>query len=256
VSALLLAAARYEHGVEVVHRGAPVPSQPHIDMTVSMLRDAGVQVDTSVADRWAVAPGPVVARDLDVEPDLSNAAPFLAAARVTGGTVRVPGWPRTTTQAGDALRGLFARMGADVTFAGDALVLHGPGPGAIQGIDADLHDVGELAPVLAAVCALAGGPSELRGIAHLRLHETDRLAALARELGAFGALVRELDDGLAIDPAPLHAATFHTYDDHRLATAGAVLGLVVPGTLVENVATTDTTLPGFVDLWRRTLEGS
>lgn len=256
VSALLLAGARYEHGVEVVHRGAPVPSQPHIEMTVAMLRAAGVSVDTSVPDRWAVAPSALVARDLEVEPDLSNAAPFLAAAMVTGGRVRVPGWPRSTTQAGDALRDLFGRMGARCSFEGDALVLAGPGPGAIAGLDADLHDVGELAPVIAAVCALAAGPSVLRGIAHLRLHETDRLAALAAELSAFGARVRERADGLEIDPAPLAAATFHTYDDHRLATAGAVLGLVVPGTLVENVATTDKTMPGFVDLWRRTLEGS
>ena len=256
VSALLLAGARYERGVEVVHRGAPVPSQPHIEMTVEMLRAVGVQVDTATPDRWSVAAGEVVARDLDVEPDLSNAAPFLAAAMVTGGVVRIPGWPRRTTQAGDSLRELFAAMGGRCDFDGDALVLRGPGVGAITALDADLHDVGELAPVLAAVCALAGSPSELRGIAHLRLHETDRLAALAAELGGLGARVVELDDGLRIEPAPLHGAVFHTYDDHRLATAAAVLGLVVPGVLVENVATTDKTLPGFVDLWRHTLEGA
>ena len=256
VSALLLAAARYERGIEVAHRGAPVPSQPHIDMTVAMLRDTGVTVDTSIPDRWAVAPSVIAARDVTVEPDLSNAAPFLAAAMVTGGTVRVPGWPRVTTQPGDALRSLFSAMGGTFTFEGDTLVASGPGAGAIDGLDVDLHDVGELAPVVAAVCALARTPSSLRGIAHLRLHETDRLAALAAELGAFGANVRVLADGLQIDPAPLHAATFHTHADHRLATAAAVLGLVVPGVLVENVATTDKTLPGFVDLWRRTLEGS
>jgi len=256
ISALLLAGARYVDGIEVLHRGAPVPSQPHIDMTVAMLRQAGVVVDTATPDRWAVAPGPVGARDLTVEPDLSNAAPFLAAAMVTGGTVRVSGWPRVTTQAGDALRSLFGEMGGTFSFDDDALVATGPGVGAIAGLDADLHAVGELAPVVAAVCALANGPSALRGIAHLRLHETDRLAALAAELCAMGADVRELADGLAIHPARLHGATFHTYDDHRLATAAAVLGLVVPGVLVENVATTSKTLPDFVDLWRHTLEGS
>ncbi len=256
VSALLLAGARYADGVEVLHRGAPVPSQPHIDMTVAMLRHAGVVVDTSVPDRWAVAPGVVAARNVNVEPDLSNAAPFLAAAMVTGGTVRVPGWPRVTTQAGDALRVLFGAMGGTFSFDGDALVATGPGVGGIVGLDADLHAVGELAPVVAAVCALANSSSTLRGIAHLRLHETDRLAALGTELCAMGANVRELADGLEIDPAPLHSVTFHTYDDHRLATAAAVLGLVVPGVLVENVATTNKTLPGFVDLWRDTLEGS
>ena len=103
---------------------------------------------------------------------------------------------------------------------------HEPEPAPI---DVDLHDTGELAPVLAAVCARASGPSTLRGIAHLRLHETDRLSALAHELSALGALVTELPDGLRIEPAPLHGAPFATYDDHRLATAGAVLGLVVPG---------------------------
>jgi 3-phosphoshikimate 1-carboxyvinyltransferase len=251
VSALLLAGARYDHGVEVVHHGAPVPSQPHIDMTVAMLREAGVVVDTSQPDRWAVAPGRVVGRDVHVEPDLSNAAPFLAAAMVTGGRVRVLGWPRVTTQAGDALRDLFAGMGGTCSFDGDDLVVVGPPRGALVGLQTDLHDVGELAPVLAAVCALATTPSELRGIAHLRLHETDRLAALAAELGALGASVAELDDGLRIEPAALHGAVFHTYDDHRLATAAAVLGLVVPGVLVENVSTTNKTLPGFVELWQQ-----
>lgn len=256
ISALLLAGARYADGVEVLHRGAPVPSRPHIDMTVAMLRLAGVMVDTSTPDRWAVVAGTVGARDLLVEPDLSNAAPFLAAAMVTGGTVRVPGWPRVTTQAGDTLRSLFGSMGGTFSFDGDALVATGPGIGAIAGLDADLHAVGELAPVVAAVCALANGPSTLRGIAHLRMHETDRLAALAAELFTMGANIRELADGLEIDPGPLHGSTFHTYDDHRLATAAAVLGLVVPGVLVENVATTNKTLPGFVELWRHTLEGS
>jgi len=175
---------------------------------------------------------------------------------VTGGEVRVPGWSRVTTQPGDALRTLFGAMGGSFVFDGDTLVATGPPVGALDGLDADLHDVGELAPVVAAVCALAATPSRLRGIAHLRLHETDRLAALAAELGALGANVRETADGLDIAPARLHAATFHTYHDHRLATAAAVLGLVVAGVLVENVATTDKTLPGFVDLWRRTLEGS
>ncbi len=255
VSALLLAAARYDEDVEIVHHGPPVPSQPHIEMTVAMLRAAGVAVESD-DDRWSVAPGPIAARDLTVEPDLSNAAPFLAAAMVTGGTVRVRRWPRVTIQPGDQLRALFAAMGGVMSFEGDTLVAQGPAVGELVGIDADLHDVGELAPVIAAVCALGNSPSHLRGIAHLRSHETDRLAALVAELCALGANVHELPDGLAIDPAPLHAATFHTYEDHRLATAAAVLGLVVPGVQVENVATTHKTLPGFVELWYRTLEGS
>jgi 3-phosphoshikimate 1-carboxyvinyltransferase len=253
VSALLLVGARFDNGIVVVHDGPPVPSQPHIDMTVSMLRDVGVAVDTSTPQRWAVAPGSIEGCELDVEPDLSNAAPFLAAAMVTGGTVVIPGWPKRTTQAGDALRHLFAEMGGSCTLGSEGLTARGPEE--LLGIDVDLHDVGELAPVVAAVCALATSTSTLRGIAHLRLHETDRLAALAHELTALGANVEELDDGLRIDPAPLHGGTFRTYDDHRLATAAAVLGLVVPGIHIENVETTAKTMPEFVELWRAMLEG-
>jgi 3-phosphoshikimate 1-carboxyvinyltransferase len=253
VSALLLTGARFDNGVTVVHDGPPVPSQPHIEMTVAMLRDVGVAVDTSRRDRWAVAAGRIEARDLEVEPDLSNAAPFLAAAMVTGGTVVIPGWPTRTNQPGDALRHLFADMGGSCTLGSEGLTARGPDQ--LLGIDVDLRDVGELAPVVAAVCALATSPSTLRGIAHLRLHETDRLAALARELTALGGKVDELEDGVHIDPAPLHGGVFHTYDDHRLATAAAVLGLVVPGVHIENVETTAKTMPEFVQIWRSMLEG-
>lgn len=251
VSALLLAAPRYDHGVAVRHRGPAVPSLPHIDMTVAMLREAGAMVTVSDQNptdaTWTVAPGPLGALDRTIEPDLSNAAPFLAAAVVTGGRVRVPGWPAVTTQAGDALRGLLAAMGAAITHDAEGLTV--TGPSTITGIDADLHDVGELAPVLAAVCALAGSPSRLRGIAHLRGHETDRLAALAAELTRLGGDVAESADGLVITPRPLHGGRFATYADHRMATAAAVLGLVVPGIEVEDVVTTAKTLPGFTDRW-------
>jgi 3-phosphoshikimate 1-carboxyvinyltransferase len=246
VSALLLAAARFDKGVEVRHAGPPVPSQPHIAMTVQMLRAAGVQVEPG-NDVWRVPPGPVRATDVAVEPDLSNAAPFLAAAAVTGGRVTVPGWPRHTTQAGDALRGLLELLGAAVTLDGGGLTVRGTG--RITGIDADLHEVGELTPVVAAVCALAGGPSRLRGLAHLRGHETDRLAALAAELTGLGADVAQTDDGLLIRPRPMSGAVFDSYADHRMAQAGAVLGLVVPGVRVVDIATTGKTLPDFAGMW-------
>jgi len=252
VSALLLAAARFDKGVEVCHDGPPVPSQPHIAMTVDMLRASGVDV-TGGTDRWRVGPGPVRARDIDVEPDLSNAAPFLAAAVVTGGRVTVPGWPRRTTQAGDALRGLLEQVGATVTLDDGGLTVRGAG--RLPGLDADLHEVGELTPVLAALCALADGPSRLRGVAHLRGHETDRLAALATELSRLGAAVSEAGDGLAIRPQKLSGAVFGTYDDHRMAQAGAVLGLVVPGVQVADVETTRKTLPDFVGMWGAMLAG-
>ncbi|MFC4588124.1 3-phosphoshikimate 1-carboxyvinyltransferase [Sphaerisporangium corydalis] len=255
VSGLLLAAPRYDKGVTVRHSGPSVPSMPHIEMTVRMLRAAGVRVDDSEPDVWRVEPGPIAAGDLTVEPDLSNAAPFLAAALVTGGTVTIPGWPEETTQGGDALRELLPRMGAGVTrVSGDLRVTGG---GHIEGVDADLHDVGELTPTIAALAALARSPSTLRGVAHLRGHETDRLAALATEINRLGGDVTETADGLVIRPRPLGAGTWHSYADHRMATAGAVIGLVVPGIQVEDISTTAKTLPEFARMWARMLgEGS
>jgi len=256
VSGLLLSAARYDEGLVIRHRGRALPSMPHVDMSVTLLREHGVTVDVDAADpgaaTWRVHPGPIHALDRAVEPDLSNAAPFLAAAVVTGGSVTVPGWPEHTTQAGDALRSLLEQMGARVVrdergltvSAGDQLL----------GLDADLHDVGELTPVLAVVCALASTPSHLRGVAHLRGHETDRLTALATEITRLGGDVDELDDGLVIRPRPLRGEVIETYDDHRMATAAAVLGLVVPGVSVVDVATTGKTLPDFVAMWTAMLE--
>ena len=247
ISALLLAGARYDAGVDVRHDGKPVPSLPHIDMTVAALREHAVEVDDSEPDRWVVSPGPVRAVDVDVEPDLSNAAPFLAAALVTGGTVTVPGWPRSTTQAGDRLREILTLMGADVVLDDEGLTVSGSG--GVAGVDLDLHDVGELTPVVAALAGLADGPSVLRGVAHIRGHETDRLAALARELNNLGGQVAERGDGLEIRPARLHGGRFATYADHRMVHAAVVLGLAVPGVLVEDVATTAKTFPDFPAAW-------
>ena len=251
VSALLLAGARYPEGVTVRHVGAPVPSQPHIDMTIETLRDVGAVVDDSVAETWSVAPGPLGALDVVVEPDLSNAAPFLAAAAVTGGRVRVPGWPGYTTQAGDAFRDILDAMGADVHL--DRGHLEVRGTGALGGVDVDLHDAAELTPVVAALAALADSPTSIRGVAHIRGHETDRLAALGRELRARGATVRETEDGLHIRPGALSGGLFRTYADHRMVMAGAVLGLVVPGIIVEDVGTVAKTLPSFTTLWAQML---
>ncbi|HEX4811610.1 MAG TPA: 3-phosphoshikimate 1-carboxyvinyltransferase [Nonomuraea sp.] len=252
VSGLLLTAARFEKGVTVRHVGPPVPSQPHIEMTVEMLRAAGVTVDDSEPDVWRVAPGPIAARDTTVEPDLSNAAPFLAAALVTGGTITVPRWPTRTTQPGDALRGLLTSMGATVTRDGDDLVV--TGTGEIAGLDTDLREVGELTPTIVALAALATTPSRIRGVGHLRGHETDRLAALVTEINHLGGDAEETGDGLVVRPRPLHGGVFHSYDDHRMATAGAVIGLRVPGIEVENIATTAKTLPDFVRMWTAMLD--
>jgi 3-phosphoshikimate 1-carboxyvinyltransferase len=252
ISALLLAGARYEHGVDVRHDGKPVPSLPHIEMTVAMLRERGVQVDDGDANRWAVAPGTVAALDEAVEPDLSNAAPFLALAATSGGSVTVRDWPEHTTQPGDALREVLVAMGCTVErVTGPDAGLRVTGGDAIAGIDLDMHDIGELTPAVAALCALADSPSHLRGIGHIRGHETDRLAALATELTGLGADVTEHADGLSIRPAALHGGVFHTYADHRMAHAGVIVGSAVDGVLVEDIATTGKTFPDFADFWTR-----
>jgi 3-phosphoshikimate 1-carboxyvinyltransferase len=251
VSALLLSAPRFNQGVEVRHVGPTLPSLPHIKMTVEMLRASGAKVDTpehgGEPNVWRVDPSALLGSDITVEPDLSNAQPFLAAALITGGRVTIPDWPERTTQPGDALRELFTRMGGSCELNEKGLTF--TGSGRVHGIDADLGDVGELTPGIAAVAALADSESVLRGVSHLRMHETDRLAALTKEINELGGDVTETEDGLRIRPRPLHSGVFHTYDDHRLATAAAILGLAVPGIQVENVATTAKTLPDFPEMW-------
>jgi 3-phosphoshikimate 1-carboxyvinyltransferase len=254
ISALLLAGPRFEQGVTIHHVGQPVPSQPHIEMTVEVLRDCGVVVDDSLENTWRVEPSAIRALDVEVEPDLSNAAAFLAAAVVTGGAVRVPGWPQHTTQAGDAIRDILDAMGADVLLERSGLTV--TGNQQVSGLDVDLHGAGELTPVIVAVAALADTPTRIRGIAHLRGHETDRLSALATEVNALGGSVEQTEDGLRITPRPLQGGLFHTYDDHRMAMAAAVLGLRVPGVVIENVETTAKTLPQFAARWTRLLDGN
>jgi 3-phosphoshikimate 1-carboxyvinyltransferase len=252
VSALLLAGARYDEGVDIRHDGKPVPSQPHLDMSVAMLRERGVQVDDTEPNRWVVAPGPIRALDTVIEPDLSNAAPFLAAAVLTGGEVTVTGWPDTDLQPGSTVLRVLEAFGAHVAYDADGLTVRGPD--RLAGVDVDLTEVSELTPTVAALAAVAardGGRSRLRGVGHIRGHETDRLAALAAELGTVGARVTETDDGLEIAPAPLGAPTraWRAYADHRMATAGAIVGLVVPGVAIDDVAATTKTLPDFADDW-------
>ncbi|MCU1604687.1 MAG: aroA [Modestobacter sp.] len=245
VSGLLLAAPRFTAGIDLALTGA-VPSLPHVEMTVRSLAEHGVAV--AATDRgWRVSPGPVAALDRVVEPDLSNAAPFLAAALVTRGRVTVRDWPTDTTQPGAQLDRLLTAMGADVVRTAEGLQVTG-GP-RISPLTADLGAVGELTPVLAALCALADGPSRLTGIAHLRGHETDRLQALDEVLTAVGASVEQLPDGLLITPGPLRAARLDSYADHRMVMAAAVLGLAVEGVELVDPGAVGKTLPDFPDRW-------
>ncbi|MDF1703929.1 MAG: 3-phosphoshikimate 1-carboxyvinyltransferase [Aeromicrobium sp.] len=251
VSALLLAAPRFAHGLELAHDGPPMPSAPHVAMTVEQLRLRGVEI-TATDTQWRVEPGPVQPLDVEIEPDLSNAGVFVAAALVTGGEVRVRNWPASTDQAGDAWRDLTVAFGGTAERDGDDLVV--TGPRTLSGVELDLGDLGELTPVVAAVAALAETPSRLTGIAHLRGHETDRLAAIATEFTRLGGDVDELDDGLEIRPRPLHGDVFRTYHDHRMAHAAVVLALRVPDVFVENVVTTVKTYPNFAPVWERLVD--
>lgn len=253
VSGLLLAGATFADGLTVVHTGDSVPSAPHISMTVSMLRSAGVSVDDGAPNRWHVAPGRVAARHWDIEPDLSNAVPFLAAAAVSAGTVRILRWPADSIQPAGDILDLLSRV--NVTAQHHDSHLEVRGAEGFGGIDIDLHDIGELAPAVAALATLAepGSVSTLRGIAHLRGHETDRLAALRTEITNLGGECVETPDGLQITAVPLHGGVWQSYADHRMATAGAIIGLRVPGIAVQDIATTSKTLPDFPGMWAEML---
>ncbi|MET0819370.1 MAG: 3-phosphoshikimate 1-carboxyvinyltransferase [Aeromicrobium sp.] len=254
VSAPLLVGARLADGLDLRHTGSTLPSMPHIEMTIAELRRRGVRIDTPEPARWIVHPGPVGALDVEIEPDLSNAGVFIAGALVTGGSVRIRSWPRDTDQAGDAWRTIVPAFGGTAERDGDDLVFSA-GP-TLDGVELDLHDVGELTPVVAAMAALASGPSRIAGVAHLRGHETDRLAALVTEINRFGGDAEETEDGLLVRPRPLHGETFRTYADHRMAHAAVVLGLRVPDLLVEDVATTAKTYPDFAPAWERLMTSS
>ena len=253
VSALLLVAPATQEGITIKNIGPSLPSTPHIEMTIQMLEKFGATVQRTTSS-WSVKPCQLIGQDLVIEPDLSNAAPFMAAAMICGGSVQVSDWPLSTTQPGDQLRSIFTKMGAKVELNASGLTI--TGSGKIDGIDIDLGDVGELTPSIAAVASLATTPSALRGISHLRLHETDRLSALANEINNLGGSVTEGPGDLIIKPSKMNASQiFRSYEDHRMATAGAIIGLAVEGVIVENIETTRKTLSDFPGMWQGMLDG-
>lgn len=254
ITALLLAGARYARGVDIRHVGTAIPSRPHIDMTVAMLRQRGVAVDDAEPNRWVVSPGPIAPLDVTVEPDLSNAAPFLAAAAITGGSVTVLNWPQFTHQPGNQLRSIFSQFGADVSHHDGVFTVRGVD--RLNGVDLDLHDASELTPVIAAMAALADSVSHIRGVAHIRGHETDRLTALETELHLLGVSVSQTEDGLTIHPKLLHGGVWSTYADHRMAQAGALLGLVIDDIEIDDISVTSKTMPEFADLWAKMIADS
>lgn len=247
VSGLLLAGARFDAGLDLSHAGGTLPSRPHIGLTVAMLRDRGVRISSEEGeDRWRVAPGPIAARDEAIEPDLINAATFLAAPLLAGGEVTTA-WPRHTVQAADTILGVLAALGGDVRRSPGSVTVSGDG--VVRGADLDLSLASELTCIAAALLAVADAPGRIRGVAHVRGHETDRLAALQAEINALGGRVEQTPDGLRITPVPLRGGVFHTYADHRMAHAGALLGLAVGGVRLDDVTCTTKTLPDFPGLW-------
>jgi len=254
VSGLLLAASRFDVGLHLIHNGERLPSIPHIDMTVETLAHRGVHVERPAPGEWVVPAGPVRGKDVAIEPDLSNAAPFLAAAMIAGGAVSVTGWPLHSTQPGALLPDILGLMGARAVRRGGALTV--TAGERIQAVDIDLSAVGELTPTIVALAAFADGPSTLHGIGHLRGHETDRLAALATDLRALGGEIDELDDGLRIVPRPLHGGLWRAFHDHRMATTGALIGLAVPGVEIDDIGTTAKTMREFPELWAGMLGGT
>ncbi|MBD8022183.1 3-phosphoshikimate 1-carboxyvinyltransferase [Microbacterium gallinarum] len=253
VSGLLLAAPRFDVGLHLHHSGARLPSIPHIDMTVEALAHRGVHVERPAQGEWIVPAGPVRGKDVAIEPDLSNAAPFLAAAMLAGGSVSVTGWPAHSTQPGAMLTDILSLMGARVQRRGGALTVTA-GAAGIQGVDLDLSAAGELTPTIFALAAFAETPSTLHGIGHIRGHETDRIAALVGELRGLGGEADELPDGIRIVPRPLHGGAWHAHHDHRMATTGALIGLAVPGVEVDDIGTTAKTMPEFPELWQAMLD--
>ncbi len=254
VSALLMAAPRFEQGLDLRHIGErPVPSRPYLDMVVQMLREAGAEVDDSEPNRWRVAPGELRGREWVIEPDLQNAAPFLIAAVATGGRVTVEGWPTETTQAGDKIRDILTELGSRVEWSRGGLTV--VGSPSVLPAELDLADASELTPALAALFGVNQGPFAIRGVAHIRGHETDRISALVTELRKIGADVDEFEDGFRVNKAGHTTGTWGTYADHRMAHAGAVAGLVIPRLVLDDVACVSKTWPDFAEVWERAVHG-
>ncbi|MUH59033.1 3-phosphoshikimate 1-carboxyvinyltransferase [Bifidobacterium canis] len=276
ISGLLLIGSRLPDGLILEHTGTQLPSLPHIRMTMEDVNGAGGSIDMPARGQWVVRHADLqLHENTVVEPDLSNAAPFLGAALIAGGTVRVPNWPAHTTQPGGLLPSVLHKFGATVTLNGEEFneindcecfpdtfngMLEVTSDGTIHGLgECDLSAIGEITPSIAAIAVFADEPSELIGIAHLRGHETNRLEALVNEITRVGSHAQEESDGITISPVPreqMHGATLETYADHRMATFAAMLGLGIDGIVVKNVETTRKTIPDFVGMWTNMLEQS
>lgn len=243
LSGLLMAAPYSEQGVDLVVEG-PLVSQPYVTMTLGVMAAFGVDARTASLARFHIPPGRYVAREYAIEPDASAASYFWGAAAVAGGSVTVEGLSRAALQGDVAFCDCLASMGCGVAFEPGRITITG---GTLTGIDIDMNAISDTVPTLAVVALFASGPTTIRGVAHIRHKETDRIGDLARELRRLGASVEEFVDGLKITPAPLHGAQIETYNDHRMAMSFSLAALRVPGVFIKNPSCAEKTYPRYFD---------
>jgi 3-phosphoshikimate 1-carboxyvinyltransferase len=245
LSGLLMVApfAKADLAIEVE---GPLVSVPYVAMTVAMMRQFGLAVEEHRPGHFQV-PAPQRPRPLAryaIEPDASAASYFFGAAAITGGSTTVTGLPTHCLQGDVRFVEVLEQMGCRIERGAGTMTVHG---GPLHGIDVDMNDISDTVMTLGAVACFAEGPTTIRNIAHIRHKETDRLAALATELRRIGAGVDEFADGLVIHPAPLHGAVVETYNDHRMAMSLALVGLKIPGIVIDHPACVAKTYPRFFD---------
>ena len=253
VSAVLMAAPYAAGDVELLVEGRLVAA-PYVEMTLAAMAAFGIEVEQDGLRRFLVRTGRRYRpRDYAVEPDASGAAYFFAAAAITGGRVRVPGLSSVSLQGDARFVDVLEQMGCRVERAPDALTVQGRGApgGVLRGVDVDMGAMSDQAMTLAAIAPFAAGPTRIRGVAHIRHQESDRLAATAAELRRLGQEVEEFDDGLVVTPQPVRPAVVQTYNDHRIAMAFAITGLRAPGIVIADPGCVTKTFPDFFERLER-----
>ena len=280
LSALLMVSPLAERTVSI-HLGGRLVSAPYVSLTLGVMRAFGARLsatglrgrtrqppaagagksrhsDQTREKRFRIPGGQHYrARHYRVEADASSATYFLAAAALTGGRVRIPNLPSDSLQGDACFIELLRRMGCRVKKGPGGVEACGPLViGRLRGIDADMSDMPDAVPTLAAVALFANTPTRIRGAAHLQVKESDRLAALAREITRLGGSCRETRDGLIIRPGPLRAASVRTYDDHRMAMAFALVGLRIPGVRIQNPTCVRKSFPDYFKRLRSILRPS
>ncbi len=244
LSGLLMAAPLAQDNVELIVEGELV-SQPYVTMTLGVMREFGAEAHYSGLSRFVIA-GQQRYRSCEyaIEPDASAASYFWGLAAVTGGEVTALGLAHRALQGDVAFVQCLQKMGCRVAYSSRGTTVTGPTV-PLRGIDVDMNAISDTAQTLAVVALFAQGPTTIRGVAHIRHKETDRIADLARQLRKLGAGVEELTDGLRITPAPLHGAELETYNDHRMAMSFALAGLKIPGVSIRDPGCTAKTYPNF-----------